>query len=237
MLPELYDDSLRYLSVSITGETMGRYRGLSQTYLESLATQGDSGAMAVLGAMAELEAFGESPDRAVGMLTLEDVPFYQQYPTQPPEESVRAHLQRAADWYYAAALNGRVMGLFKVGEMRGYIAGGAVGLGWISKAALDELPLRERNAMLPSNVYQRLSFVIAPTLVDGPTGEIVAGLGFKSPHQQPILETLHREFEADRIAAGLPRIAVPPSGARSLEELAGLVCESYLPENHREDAQ
>ncbi len=235
MLPALYNDSLRYVHVSIMGEAMGRYRGLSQDYLESLAAQGDSGAMGVLGAMAELEAFGESPGGAVGMLTLEDMPHYTWYPRQPLDESVREHLQSAADWYYAAALHGRLLALSKVGEMRGYLEGGAVGLGWISKEDLDALPMRERNAMLPANVFQRLAFVIAPNLGEGPIGELFAGVAFESPLQQPILESLQEEFEADRVAAGLPPIVVPSSDAPPVKELLDLVCESYVPDGKASD--
>ncbi len=232
--PMMAADAERWDRVSVTGPTIASYRGLTDVELSSLAEQGDSAAMTVLGAISVMRARELPEADAVSYLLLEDdkTLTHGYGRSQPPE--ALAHYAEAREWYYKAALHGRVMALANVGNTYLYAGIGAVDLGWITKEELDELSRRDQGALYPSNVYQALPYTVAPELLDGPIGELLEGLLPRTARQHEIVEQLASQFEQDRTAAELPPIAIVESTAPSWEELTAMLCERYRPPEDRQ---
>ena len=84
--PELAAEYARFDSLVTSGPTIESYRGLSSAELAGLANQGDSAAMAVLGAISVMKAMNLSEDRAVAYLLLEG-PRLQSFGFEQPLES------------------------------------------------------------------------------------------------------------------------------------------------------
>lgn len=226
--PLVVEDAYRYDAVGISGPTIGSYRGLSAIELRDLAGQGDSAAMAVLGAAEVMQARGLPVSKAVPHLMLEEFTLTPNTLKRPISAEARAHLEQAREWFYKAALHGRVMALYKVGESLEYTTGGPVELGWITRDEYDALTSYEKISLLPSNLYNALTFAIAPELGDGAHGEIITALLPRSDRQQELLDEFARRFVEDLNAAGLPPISVPNAVSPSINELKSLLCSGEL---------
>ena len=224
--PILAEDSYRFDSVATSGSTIASYRGLSSTELLGLATQGDSAAMAVLGAMSVMRARKQPQSKAVAYLMHEDPGLWTVQFSRPLDSSTTAHLEEAREWFYQAALHGRVMALYHVGDSLWRQKGGPVELGWIDSAEYDSLSSFQKNALLPSNVYNVLAFEIAPELQSGPHGNLMNELMPRSERQQQVLDALLKDFHEDLETAELPPISVAASTAPSIEELMSLLCQT-----------
>lgn len=226
--PILVEDAYRFDSVATKGPTIAAYRGLSAAELRGLASQGDSAAMAVLGAMSILRAKKLPENKAVPYLMHEETGLQTSQLARPPDSVTAAHLEEASEWFYQSALHGRVLALHHVGDLLWMQKGGPVELGWIDKAEYDSLASFPKNALLPANVYNALAFEIAPELQSGPYGTMMSELMLRSELQQKIVKSLGDRFREDLHAAGLPPISVTASAAPPFEELKSLLCESVL---------
>jgi len=226
--PLVVEDAYRYDAVGITGPSIGSYRGLSTSELRDLADQGDSAAMAVLGAAKVMQSRGLPVSKAVSYLLLEEPRLLSYRFKRPISAESRAHLEQAREWFYKAALHGRVMALYKVGESFELETGGPVELGWIAKDEYEALSSYEQMSLLPSNLYNALAFKIAPELGEGPHGEIFTEIMPRSDKQQALLGEFANRFFEDLDAAGLPPISVPDAVSPSFDELKSLLCSSEL---------
>lgn len=226
--PLLVQDSYRIDAVSDSGPTIASYRGLSENDLHGLATQGDSAAMVVLGAMSLMRAREWPMEKAVPYLMYEDPKLMAFSLSRPLSPEHLGHVVQARKWFYRAALHGRVMALHRVGNSLSLEKGGAVSLGWVDASEFDSLSNFEKTALMPSNVYNVLSFEIAPTLKSGPYGALIADMMPRTERQRSIVDRLAEQFSRDLDDAGLPPIAVPESTAPKLDDLLRLLCESEL---------
>ena len=223
--PALMADAGRMESVAISGQTMEAYRHQTRENLESLANQGDSAAMAVLGAAHFLQARGLNDVDPVSMLVHDDSAQHSFRDPDVEDPEVFYHLGLAREWFYRAALNGRLLALHRVGEIDGIMLGGPVSLGWIGDDDYEKLERADKGALHPYNVYNLLAWQIAPQLRDGAPG-VFYELIPRRDIQGPILEALAERFERDRVAAKLPPIDVPESTV-SIKALSELVCDEY----------
>ena len=224
--PALVQDSYRFDAVSDSGPTVSSYRGLSEQELHDLTAQGDSAAMAVMGAMSVMRAREWPVEKAVPYLTLEDPDLMSFRFTRPHSPEFLNHMAQARRWFYKAALHGRVLALGHVGEALSFEQGGPIELGWIDQAEYDNFSSYEKTALMPSNLYNVLAYEIAPELRSGPHGEILAQLMPRTERQQVIVDRLAEQFHRDLQDAGLPPIVVAKSAAPPIEDLLLLLCES-----------
>ena len=225
--PAFADEAARLDSVGTGGQAIASYRGLSQVDLEALAVQGDSAAMAALGAIALMNAKNLGVDAAIPYLLSEDKQAFAVEIEQPLQPGVAEHLQEANHWFYQSALHGRVMALSQLGQVMIALNGGTADLQWFSSAEYADMQPRDRSAIHPMNVYSALPYHIAPNLRTGILGELSKMIP-SSDLQETILDGLARQFEEDREAAGLPPIAVAESMVPTMEEFRSMVCESQL---------
>lgn len=224
--PLLVEDSYRFDAASDSGPSIASYRGLTEQELLDLATQGDSGAMVVLGAMSVMRAREWPVEQAVSYLMFEDPDLMLYEFSRPLSEKFLGHMARAREWYYKAALHGRVMVLHRVGDSLSFEQGGAVKLGWIDAAEYDGLSSHEKIALIPANVYNVLSFEVAPALKSGPHGKLMADLMPRSERQHAIVDRLAKQFFRDLDDAGLDPVSIPESTAPPIEDLLHLICDS-----------
>ncbi len=224
--PEIAKDAYRYDAVMDSGPVIAAYRGLSEQQLRDLTAQGDSAAMVVLGAMSVMRAREWPVEKAVPYLMLEDRELMAFTISRPLSPEFVDHMRQARQWFYRAALHGRVMVLYRVGESLIFEQGGPVEIGWISKEEYDGLSNREKMALYPANVYSALAFEVAPGLRSGPTGEILTAIMPRTERQQVVVDQLAQQFERDRKDAGLPPVVVSESSLASFDDLLLLLCES-----------
>lgn len=222
--PVLSEEVARFDSIAVTGPTIASYRGLDDSSLESFAAQGDSAAMAVLGAISMLKARNMQPHHAVPYLLFEDGPVRAYITPSMEDPKARQHYSDARDWFYKSALHGRLLALYWYGEITGSLEGGAVGLGWTDQATFEALPSAQQVALWPSTVYSLLAFEIAPKLRTG-VGEMYYDLLPKHEFQPAVLEKLAVRFEQDRIAQRLPPIELPTSVGPPWAQVEEMLCE------------
>jgi hypothetical protein len=210
--PVLAAEYARLDSVVTSGPAIQSYRGLSSAQLGDLAVQGDSAAMAVLGAVSVMRARNLPKDKAVDYLLREDPSLWSFSLGQQLEPDRVKHLEEARDWFYQSALHGRLLALQNAGEIIG----------------IESLEGYERHALDPTTVYHALAFEIAPQLRSGPFGPIISELAPGGERRQLILDELARQFNEDREAAQLPPIVISASTAPAMEEFESMLCEPYL---------
>jgi hypothetical protein len=226
--PVLAEEYARLDSIVTSGPAIQSYRGLSSAQLGDLAIQGDSAAMAVLGAVSVMRARNLPEDKAVAYLLREDPSLWSFSLAQRLEPETVKHLEEARDWFYKSALHGRLLALQNAGEIIGIVAGTPTKLGWIEEDEYESLEGYERHALDPTTVYHALAFEIAPQLRTGPFGTIISELAPGGERQQAVLDELASQFEKDREAAKLPPIVISASTAPSMEEFESMLCEPYL---------
>ena len=223
--PVLSAEYGRFDSLVTSGPTIESYRGLSSAALAGLAGQGDSAAMAVLGAISVIRAMKLPEDKAVGYLLLEG-PELQAFDfADPLEPEVAEHLEEARAWFYKAAIHGRLLALQNVGEIVATMGGSPIDLGWIQQEDYDSLETFEKHALDPANVYAALAFEVAPELRSGPMGAMISGQTPGGGRQQMVLNELAWRFGQEREATGLPPIEISESTAPSMEEFESMLCE------------
>lgn len=223
--PRLLQDAIRIDSVNANGSHIEVFRDIDEAALKDFAAQQDSAAMVILGERAVLRALGLDAGRAVSTLQFEEGFEERTLLGKSFSDAARLELNDAAYWFYQAALHGRLFALRNYGEVVSAQFGGPVGLGWISQADYDALDSREKNAIIPPNLYQSLVSKIAPELLDGALGQFVE-MTTTADVQNPILDKLHDEFTSDLADAGLSPISVPAAVSPPVEELYELLCTS-----------
>jgi len=223
--PVLSAEYARFDSLVTSGPTIESYRGLSSAALAGLAGQGDSAAMAVLGAISVVRAMKLPEDKAVGYLLLEG-PELQAFDfADPLEPEVAEHLEEARAWFYKAAIHGRLLALQNVGEIVASMGASPIDLGWIQQEDYDSLETFEKHALDPANVYAALAFEVAPELRSGPMGAMISGQTPGGGRQQMVLNELAWRFDQEREATGLPPVEISESTAPSMEEFESMLCE------------
>ncbi|MEM7431551.1 MAG: hypothetical protein AAF351_06390 [Pseudomonadota bacterium] len=234
MHPLLVEDMTRLDPITFSGPAVEAFRYLSAEEVAGLADQGDSAAMVVMGAIHVMRANGFEESRAVSFLLYEDMELHQNAWNGVESQEIHNDLREAEQWFYRSAMNGRLMALQLVGQMKRRLVGGPVELGWIEQDEYDALELGEKNSLFPINVYSALSYTIAPELRSGPTG-ILYGLVPKGERMTGLLHKLAAQFDTDRERAGLPPIVVIESKVPELTELFEMVCEEYRDPKYMDD--
>ncbi|MGI9428035.1 MAG: hypothetical protein ACR2NM_05215 [Bythopirellula sp.] len=223
--PVIAAEFARFDSLVTSGPTIESYRSLSSDQLHNLATQGDSAAMAVLGAVEVMRAMALPESKAVAYLLHEETSLESYDFEQPVPVETIEHLEAASAWFYKSAVHGRLLALQSVGVITAIVGGTPFELGWIPQDEYENLEAFEKHALDPTNVYGALAFEIAPELSSGPLGTMTAELTPGGDRQQLLLHELAWQFTQDREAAKLPPIDIPVSTAPSMEEIESLLCE------------
>lgn len=223
--PVMMDELERLDPYVVNSGSISDYRNLAESELRHLIAQGDSGAMAVLGAMHVMRARGLPDSDAVPYLLLEEPSLLSYQYKLPHTEEQRRHYQFAADWFYKAALHGRLLALINVGDQLVTLGKTPVDLGWISTEDYDQLTRAQKSTFNAANVYQAVAFTIAPQVEVGFFEEI--GLGFASVFAKrfaDIAEPIATQFRSDRAELGLDPLIIPASTLPSYSELTELLC-------------
>jgi len=226
--PMIMDEIKRLDPFLINSESMAVYRGLTELQLLPLVDQGDSGAMAVLGAMHVMRFRGLPDSSAIPYLLLEDLGLLTFRYSRPFSEEQSKHLKLAADWFYRSAINGRVMALINVGNQLDMMGKKPVDLGWISAEEYEQLTRSEKSLFNAANVYQAVAFTIAPELELGPYDE---NGGFSTMFAQryaDIAEPIAVRFRDDRRKLGLEPLIVPKTELPTVDELKKLLCDPAI---------
>lgn len=209
------------------GSDIDAYRGIGVAIVQSYADQGDSAAMALLGAQAVMRAFGVDEAEAIGWLNYESsfAIGLDEDKSLSPEASLE--LNDAAFWFYQAALHGRLYALLQYGSVRDQLFGGPVGLGWLTQEQFDVLTDLEKLELNPSTLYYQAVLEIAPTLSNSWIAKVDSGLSDSEP-QRLIRESLAQEFRQSLAEAELSLPDIPPTN-QELESLVEQICAEQLP--------
>lgn len=216
----------RLSAVADKGPYFDSYRGLDVATLTSLAESGDSAAMVLLGTHAELVAANNDNSQVLDLVSRNKEGVHASRGRTLSDESRAAFLE-AADWYYRAALNGRVMALHRYGHVSLLAYGGPVELGWIGKEEYEALEKSERNFLDPLNIYNFVTFEVAPEILSGPMAEIRALIPKGSERTRPIADALMNRYMEDLRQAGLPLVRVNVSSLPSMDFLEDRLCPGY----------
>ena len=169
--------------------------------------------MVVLGQRRLLSGQGRDPDLAVDLLALTPIPEHRD--PGRIERLDRALLDEAADWFYRAALHGRVYALQGYGNAVGWREGlleAPVSLGWVDEAVWEDMTTKQRQILWnPPNVYAEAVYDLAPELTTGISGVAYEILLAKTDETQAVRDRIVRRFLADQQKAGLPPLEIPLS--------------------------
>ena len=233
--PLIRQDGERFHSVATSGPQIEIFRGMPEASLRSFAAQGDSAAMAVLGARAVMRALGLNEERAVRWLQFEDFNMETMLVGKTFSEAALLELEEAAHWFYRAAMHGRLYALRNYGDVTHARYGGPVGLGWIKESDFRLLSTREKAALMPPNVYQNVANDIAPRLTEGPIGWL-GDMTIRTDLEGQIRNELVGEFRKARDAAGLPPISVADTASPDIDVLLAQLCASEKAELLRRES-
>ena len=223
--PIMMDELRRLDPYTVNMESIAAYRDLAQSELSSLIDQGDSGAMAVVGAMHEMKARGWPESYAVPYLLHEGPDQSSNSAGLPAAEEQKRHYEQAAKWFYQAALHGRVLALTYVGRQLDNMGSSPVDLGWISADEYNQLTRAERSTFNAANVYQAVAYTIAPELEIGLFDDENAGFGTAFAKRfSSIAEPIAAKYRSDRKGLGLRPLLVPASELPPAQEIAELLC-------------
>ena len=163
--PPIPQDELRILSsAGYSSEALEPYSVLDRMTVGEMARQGDTLAML---ALAELEVYA-----ARGFGDEANWTARQQYEQRQPDEvyspvdQQSEKWQAALDWYYRAALEGRVMALIQYGRVLTESETTPVELGWILAADYEVMSDLEQRALMPAAIYQEAAKRLAPESYD-----------------------------------------------------------------------
>ena len=215
--PWFMAEMVRLESLAPEGPGMAVYRGLSESDLESLAAQKDSGAMIILGRRAELRAEGKSEDDAVGQLDGQNSTTRAWSNSKDLEEDVRAALVEAEHWYYQAVLHGRLFAMFHVGILRERLNGGPVEQGWIDADSFAGMNSEQRLDYWPAMVYQAAATALAPEVAQSPM-MVLALEGLERPGDPATVELVVNQVRADLQQDGLALPNIPAYEGPGIDE-------------------
>lgn len=223
--PLLIEDERRFESLRVRGPIFANYRGNAEADLRALAIQGDAEAMVVLGAVSLMRARGLSEDKGVPFLVGEEGLQSSDYVLRAKAEQI-GHYEEARDWFYKAALHGRLFALDYVGYINGKLEDWPTESGWTGYKIDDASPhaFGYKSSKLHS-VYLKMPYEIAPQLCD----RSIRGCPSPDNDQlQAIATRLVKQFAQDQLDLNLPPIVIAESKAPPLEEIKSWICDSYL---------
>ncbi|MEM9209084.1 MAG: hypothetical protein AAGA61_07550 [Pseudomonadota bacterium] len=222
--PWVVADFASYESVSSTGHQFEAYRQLSESELESLAVQNDSAAMVMLGDKAVEQTIGSSSQiDTFGLRSIISLQSAKNTRSEPVSPDQQAALESARDWYYEAALHGRIGALWQVGLIREMLEGSAVDLGWVSREEYAQLSRFEQSEVSPTRIYERLSRLARPGVADLFGGQLPTEL---SERQRQIIERLAEDFRQDRTSRGFAEFPPIQPAITDMQHLRDLICPS-----------
>ena len=211
-------------SVMSIGNQFDAYRQLGVVELESLAIQGDSAAMVMLGDKAVEQALGP-PSRTTSFSSgaINSLLTVQNTRSKPLSAAEVSALEAARDWYYDAALHGRLGALAQYGLVRHVLEGNAVDLGWMPAAEYDQLSQGQQSSVRPATIYERVGHMARPGVTELFGGQLISR---PTDLQRPIVDRLAQEFVRDRAARGFPDFEPLRAAISDREEILRLVCPS-----------
>lgn len=227
--PMFMNEAAQTNLLSSGGPQVDVFRGHTREQVLSFADQNDSAAMVVLGAMAMMRGRGEDESRAFDYL----------YPKtgdnlRGPQfgvvvtESAALEYQTAYDWFYKAALHGRLIALSNAGEALNLIEPNPIKQGWITREDYDALPKHEKFNLNASSIYNTAMAQIAGNPTQGVLGMFLS-IQPRTLVVDEFARHISQQFEIDRNAAELPPIFIPKSTMPPPEELIKMVCKEYWP--------
>jgi len=220
--PGLRREMERLRGAGLLRDDFEPYRHVEDETLEDLAVTGETAAMMVLGQRRLLAALGQDPANAVDRLT--GGPSPQEGGSIDLEAINKGLLDEAADWFYRAALNGRIYALQEYGYARQWREGlleAPVRLGWVDETDWGRMTRMEQAAWSPWNVYAEAIYDLAPSLTTGFSG-IGYSILMKSEETQLLRDRIVKRFLADQQNAGLPPLDIPLSDFDPKEFESGL---------------
>lgn len=214
------------LSVAPMGPDFENYRHLDPASVEAIAAQGDSAAMTLVGLMTMGEVYGADADDVFALIVGDDTSeeIFNSLTTPATEPEVVVRYEQASDWFYDAALHGRLGSLVLKGFVDTQLQRTAVDLGWISADAYEQLDSSGRSALQPAVVYLGAVLQLAPGLAVG---------AFKNPppvliENDAMVNAVHeimRQYHQDLANRGLPRPAILDAELPVFSELADSMCD------------
>lgn len=233
--PMFLDEFERLTPFLAMGADFGSYRSLTRESLQDLARQNDSGAMVVLGRMAELRASGVDEDRAVDFLDVTESVVVSTSGSKLPRAERRVEFLVAADWYYRAALHGRLLALARYGSTVASAGKGPVELGWMTADEYDSLPDRQKPWFSPTSIYHHLPYVLMPELQEG-----LLDIGFhdrsgESDKWLSLIDRLESDFRSDLNDAGLTLPVLGPTELPDADEVVEMICPQFRDEYFDKD--
>ncbi len=223
--PEVVQDMARLEPLSVHGTAMSAYESLDEDTLRGFAEQGDSAAMAIIGAIYVLRAYDLDESLAIAWLNDDQTISDLDLGNSQLSSAASLSLNEAAYWFYESAMHGRLFALQNYGRSRGRLFGGPVGLGWVSQEEYDALNPSEKAALVPANLYTQVVFDIAPTLRKGSLGVLSRSVP-QDPLHDMVRAELAMEFEQSLSDRGLPPTSEIPAASPVIESLLDRVCES-----------
>jgi|GEM_PF-6765927 len=222
--PVFAQDHARFDSFMAQGPAIDAFRGLSPGDVDAMARQGDTAALVVAGAMAEMRAANVDEGLAVSYLNFD---ARVERPKPPLNEHESRELERAAALYYEAALRGRFGALWRFADALDRLRGGAVGLDWISEAEFENLDSRSQVSLDPVLVFSMVAERLGAELLQGPHGVLHDKL-YDSPtseRQAEVVSRLLDEFETARRRRGYPRPVVEPPYLSDPDAILDMLCD------------
>ena len=221
--PEVIQDLARMDQVSVSGTPMSAYESLGEDTIQGFADQGDAAAMAAIGAIHVMRAYGLDETLALRWLNNEQAISDLDLGNSQLSSAASLSLNEAAYWFYEAAIHGRILALQNYGQVRGRLFGGPVGLGWVDQEAYDSLDESEKASLMPANLYAQLAYDIAPALRDGAPG-VLSGRIPESAMQQSIRDELVSDFQQALADRGLSSVEVSGVASPDVEDLISQLC-------------
>jgi hypothetical protein len=213
--PGFRQELLRVRRAGLLNDDLESYRHLDDRALESLADTGDAAAMVVLGQRRLLAGQGRDPDLAVDLLAMTAIPEHRDPGPIDLDGLDRALLDEAADWFYRAALHGRIYALQGYGHAVAWREGlldAPPRLGWVDEAAWEGMTTKQRQILWnPPNVYAEAVYDLAPALTTGISGVAYEVLLAKTDETQTVRDGIVRRFLTEQQKAGLPALEIPLS--------------------------
>jgi hypothetical protein len=142
------------------------YSNLSEAQTLALVDQGDTKAMVIMGMRSRLIALGRKPQSAVPYLIAPYKLPTKINPSKDAERESRNHAGDAAEYFYQAAIHGRLLALRTYGEQLELAGLDAVSLGWVSDDEYAEFSDVEKAKLRPSEVFESLAYELVPNLVN-----------------------------------------------------------------------
>lgn len=227
--PLVMQEAIRVEALATSGPSVEVFRGHSRAQVASFAAQGDSAAMVVLGAMAMTRASGYPEDRAIDYLLVTDIALRTHQYERPLATEVANDLREAYDWFYKGAMHGRVLALINAGEALYALDPDPVNQGFIQQADYDALTRKQKNIFNLTNLYSRATAKVVGEQSDGML-EMLFTLAPTTDDMDAIADSIARKFHDDVHAAGLDAIDIPETAMPPIEEMIGMVCEQFHPQ-------